>query len=40
MICPLAKMYTLGSNYIPAPMHAGGLRYHGMTPTLSQLYAQ
>ena len=39
MICPLAKMYTLGSNYIPAPMHAGGLRYHGMTPTLSQLYA-
>ncbi len=39
MVCPLAKMYTLGSNYIPAPNHAGGLRYHGMCPTLSQLYA-
>ncbi|MBQ2667758.1 MAG: TrpB-like pyridoxal phosphate-dependent enzyme, partial [Clostridia bacterium] len=39
MICPLAKMYTLGSNYIPAPNHAGGLRYHGMNPILSQLYA-
>ena len=38
MICPLVKMYTLGSNYIPAPNHAGGLRYHGMNPTLSQLY--
>ncbi|MBE5964639.1 MAG: TrpB-like pyridoxal phosphate-dependent enzyme [Lachnospira sp.] len=38
MICPLAKMYTLGSNYIPAPNHAGGLRYHGMSSTLSQLY--
>ena len=32
-------MYTLGSNYIPAPNHAGGLRYHGMSSTLSQLYA-
>lgn len=38
-VCPLAKMYTLGSNYIPAPNHAGGLRYHGMSSTLSQLYA-
>ena len=39
MICPLAKMYTLGSDFIPAPNHAGGLRYHGMSPVLSQLYA-
>ena len=39
MVCPLCKMYTLGSNYIPAASHAGGLRYHGMNPTLSQLYA-
>ncbi len=39
-ICPLAKMYTLGSNYIPAPNHAGGLRYHGMSTTLSELYDQ
>ena len=39
MICPLAKMYTLGSAFMPAPMHAGGLRYHGMTPVLSQLCA-
>ena len=39
MICPLAKMYTLGSSFMPAPMHAGGLRYHGMTPVLSQLCA-
>ena len=38
MICPLAKMYTLGSDFIPAPNHAGGLRYHGMSPVLSQLY--
>ena len=38
MVCPLAKMYTLGSGFIPAPNHAGGLRYHGMSPTLSQLY--
>ena len=38
MVCPLSKMYTLGSNYIPAPSHAGGLRYHGMNPILSQLY--
>ncbi|MBR6093750.1 MAG: TrpB-like pyridoxal phosphate-dependent enzyme [Lachnospiraceae bacterium] len=38
-VCPLAKMYTLGSGFIPAPNHAGGLRYHGMSPVLSQLYA-
>ena len=38
-ICPLAKMYTLGSGFIPSPNHAGGLRYHGMSSTLSQLYA-
>ncbi len=37
-ICPLAKMYTLGSDFIPAPNHAGGLRYHGMSSILSQLY--
>ncbi len=35
---PLAKMYTLGCGFIPAPNHAGGLRYHGMSPILSQLY--
>ena len=40
MICPLAKMYTLGSNYIPAPNHAGGLRYHGMSTVLSELHDQ
>ncbi len=39
-VCPLSKMYTLGSGYIPAPTHAGGLRYHGMTSTLSELYHQ
>ncbi len=38
MVCPLAKMYTLGSGFIPSASHAGGLRYHGMSPTLSQLY--
>ena len=38
MVCPLAKMYTLGSGFMPAPNHAGGLRYHGMSSTLSQLY--
>lgn len=37
-ICPLAKMYTLGSSFIPAPNHAGGLRFHGMSSILSQLY--
>lgn len=35
---PLAKMYTLGSGFMPSPNHAGGLRYHGMSPTLSKLY--
>lgn len=40
MICPLAKMYTIGCDYIPAPNHAGGLRYHGMNSTLSELHAQ
>ena len=39
MVCPLAKMYTLGSDFIPSPNHAGGLRYHGMSSILSQLYA-
>ena len=38
MVCPLAKMYTLGCTFIPAPNHAGGLRYHGMSSVLSQLY--
>ena len=38
MICPLAKMYTLGSSFIPSPNHAGGLRFHGMSTILSQLY--
>ena len=38
MVCPLAKMYTLGSDFIPSADHAGGLRYHGMSPVLSQLY--
>ena len=37
-ICPLAKMYTLGSDFIPSPNHAGGLRYHGMSPIVSELY--
>ena len=40
MICPLAKMYTLGSDFIPSANHAGGLRYHGMSPLLSELYDQ
>ncbi len=39
MVCPLAKMYTLGSGFIPSANHAGGLRYHGMSPIISQLYA-
>ena len=39
MVTPLAKMYTLGSGFIPSASHAGGLRYHGMNPVLSQLYA-
>lgn len=38
MVCPLAKMYTLGSGFIPSSNHAGGLRYHGMSSTLSQMY--
>ena len=37
-VCPLSRMYTLGSGFIPAANHAGGLRYHGMSSTLSQLY--
>lgn len=37
-VCPLAKMYTLSSGFIPSANHAGGLRYHGMCPTLSELY--
>jgi len=39
MVTPLAKMYTLGSSFIPSANHAGGLRFHGMSPILSQLYA-
>ncbi len=38
MVCPLAKMYTLGSGFMPSANHAGGLRYHGMSSILSQLY--
>ena len=37
-VCPLAKMYTLGASFIPSANHAGGLRYHGMSSILSQLY--
>ena len=37
-VCPLAKMYTLGSGFIPSANHAGGLRYHGMSSVLSELY--
>ena len=39
-VCPLAKMYTLGSSFIPSANHAGGLRYHGMSSILSELYDQ
>ncbi len=39
-VCPLSKMYTLGCGFIPISSHAGGLRYHGMTSTLSELYDQ
>ncbi len=39
-VCPLAKMYTLGSGFIPSANHAGGLRYHGMSSMLSELYDQ
>ena len=38
MMCPLAKMYSLGSGFLPSANHAGGLRFHGMSPVLSQLY--
>ena len=40
MVCPLQKMYTLGSGFMPSPNHAGGLRYHGMSSILSELYDQ
>ncbi len=39
-VCPIAKMYTLGNGFIPSSTHSGGLRYHGMTTTLSELYDQ
>ena len=39
-ICPMAKMYTIGSQFIPSANHAGGLRFHGMSPILSELYDQ
>jgi len=39
-VCPLQKMYTLGSGFIPSSSHAGGLRYHGMSSVLSELYDQ
>ncbi|MBQ2802931.1 MAG: TrpB-like pyridoxal phosphate-dependent enzyme [Lachnospiraceae bacterium] len=39
-VCPLSKMYTLGSGYMPAASHAGGLRYHGMSSVVSELYDQ
>ena len=39
-VCPLAKMYTLGCDFIPSPNHAGGLRYHGMSSVVSELYDQ
>lgn len=39
-VCPMAKMYTLGCDFIPSANHAGGLRYHGMSSTLSELYSQ
>ncbi len=39
-VCPLAKMYTLGSSFIPSANHAGGLRYHGMSSVVSELYDQ
>ncbi|MBR4654931.1 MAG: TrpB-like pyridoxal phosphate-dependent enzyme [Kiritimatiellae bacterium] len=39
-VCPLQKMYTLGHDFIPSASHAGGLRYHGMSATLSELYSQ
>jgi tryptophan synthase beta chain len=39
-VCPLSKMYTLGSGFIPSSSHSGGLRYHGMSSVLSELYDQ
>ena len=39
-VCPLQKMYTLGSSFIPSASHAGGLRYHGMSAIVSELYDQ
>ena len=39
-VCPMMKMYTLGSGFIPSASHSGGLRYHGMSSTLSELYHQ
>jgi tryptophan synthase beta chain len=39
-VCPLAKMYTLGNKFIPSPIHAGGLRFHGMSTIISELYDQ
>ena len=39
-VCPLQKMYTLGHDFIPSASHAGGLRYHGMSASLSELYAE
>ena len=39
-VTPLAKMYTIGNEFIPSPNHAGGLRFHGMSPVLSELYDQ
>ncbi len=39
-VCPLQKMYTLGSSFMPSPNHAGGLRYHGMSGIVSELYDQ
>ena len=39
-VCPLAKMYTLGNGFMPAPNHAGGLRFHGMSTILSEIYDQ
>ena len=37
-VTPMARMYTLGAGFMPSPIHAGGLRYHGMSPILSKLY--
>ncbi len=37
-MAPIVKMHTLGHDFMPAPIHAGGLRYHGMAPSVSALY--